>query len=647
LPFWSFLFLASVCLKKVLYPFAGRIIIKPVLECSYLIVNLSRFSFKGRIMNKVSLRALPAFLLIGILFFSSLPRQRVIASTLENNHTPGHQLLPFSDGDGFILYASEDGDASCREATNDDEKLLVRGDLGNDLHQITPPRLLAADGLTITLRATQQLESFPQAKAAFIRAAAAWEALIKNPLTILMDVDFGTSRFGTPFPSGVLGATSSQALKDATGYANVRSKLIAGATSDQERALYNALPSSNLPTDFGTSQSVTAPSALWRAIGELPAVANPATETDYGPLPAIGFNSAFTYDFDPSNGIDAGKMDFEAVCIHEIGHALGFTSIASTQSGAPNASIWDLFRFNPGVTMSTFSSAQRILSAGGQQVFFAGNSTLQLSTGVNSPGDGRQTSHWKDDQLTSQHVGIMDPTLPNSVRFVITQNDKDAIDTMGYELKPSSGGGGSGGGGGGGGGGTGGGLGTPPSTSQFSASLNGDVLSLTGLALDSDGDVKQAQVSLLDVANAVVSNGSPVDVNFGISTQSNFNLQFSNLGAFPTVTQVSLVFIDSKGNRSPAVTADFSKADTGGASLAKVTFDASEGILTLKGIGFDKFMQIEVNGQIVTPTKIKIKGGGVKANIIGSQTKLNLRNGANRVKVITVGHRSNIFVLSI
>jgi hypothetical protein len=604
------------------------------------LVYLSRFSFKGRIMNKFFLRAFFTSVLIAVLFSSSFPRQPAAASTLEENHRHDHQLLPFAEGDGFIMYASEEGGATCREVAGDDEKLLARGDLGNDLHQITPPRLFGADGLTITLRATQQLEGFPQAKAAFIRAAAAWEALIKNPLTIVIDVDFGTSRFGTTFPSGVLGATSSQALKDGTGYANVRSKLIAGASSDQERTLYNALPGANFPTDLGTAESVTAPSALWRAIGELPAVANPTAETEYGPLPAIGFNSAFTYDFDPSNGIETGKMDFEAVAIHEIGHALGFTSIASTQSGAPNASIWDLFRFGPSVTMNTFPTALRILSAGSQQVFFAGKATLPLSTGVSSPGDGRQTSHWKDDQLSSQHVGIMDPTLPNGTRFVITQNDKDAIDAMGYELKTTSGGGGDGGGGG-----TGGGLGTPPSTSQFSASLNGDVLTLTGLAVDGDGDIRQAQASLLDAANTVVSNGSPVETNFGISTQTNFNLQFSNLSAFPSVTQVSLVFIDSKGNRGQAVTADFSKADTGGASVARATFDSSEGVLALKGIGFDTFMKIEINGQLVTPTKIKIKGGGVKAVIIGSKTQLNLRNGANRVKVITVGFRSNILVM--
>lgn len=596
-------------------------------------------------MNKVSLRAFLPFFLICAILVGTFPYQPTAASERPVGQPHTH-LEAFSEADGFIVYASEEGGSSCREVTSDDERLLARGDLGNDLHQITPPRLLAADGLTITLRATQQLEGYPLAKAAFIRAAAAWEAVIKNPLTIIMDVDFGNTRFGTTFPSGVLGATSSQALKDPTGYENVRAKLIAGATSDAERSLYNAMPAANLPTNLGATQSVTAPSALWRAIGHLPAVANPEAETDYGPLPAIGFNAAFEYDFDSSNGIDAGKMDFEAVAIHEIGHALGFTSIASTQSGTPNASIWDLFRFSPGVTMSSFSTADRILSAGGVQVFFVGGSPLALSTGVNTPGDGRQTSHWKDDQLTSQHIGIMDPTLPNSIKFTITANDIAAIDAIGYQLKNPSGGG-SGGGGSGGGGGTGGGPGTAPFASQVNASLNADVLTVTGVASDSEGDVTQAEVSLLNANNAVVSNGSPVNVNFGTTTQSNFTLQYANMGAFPTVTQASLVFIDSKGNRSQAVKADFSKADTGGANLARGSFESSEGVLTLKGIGFDTFMQIEINGQTVRPNKIKIKGGGVKAVLIASKNLLNLRNGANRVRVITAGFRSNILVLSI
>jgi hypothetical protein len=593
-------------------------------------------------MHMKSLKTCSTFFLIVLFFSSSYPHSQVAASPVEELHTP--EILPFPNGEGFVLYATETG-AHCQEAVTDEEKFLTRGNLGDDLHVISPPKLLAADGLTITLRATQQLEGYPEAKATFIRAAAAWEAIIKSPITIILDVDYGPNRFGTPFPAEVLGSTQSQSLRDTAGYTRIRSKLISYASSDQERAVDNALPGSSLPTDFGTTQSVTAPSALWRALGEIAAVANPASETDYGSPPSIGFNSAYSYDFDPSNGVEAGKMDFEAVCIHEIGHALGFTSLAGSQSGGANASILDFFRFAPGVTMGTFPTTQRSLSAGGQPVFYAGDTALQLSTGSSSAGgDGRQTSHWKDDVLINQHIGIMDPTLPTSQRFVITQNDLVALDAMGYQLK-STAGGGSGGSGGGSGGGTG--LGTPPNTSQFFASLNGDVLTLTGLATDSDGDVRQAQLTLLNSANAAVNSGSPVDVNFGISTQTNFTLGFSNMGAFPTATQVSFVFIDSKGNRSQAATYDFSRADAGGANIARSSFESSEGVLTLKGTRFVTGMQIEINGVTVTPTKVKVKGEGAKAVIFGSGGTLHLRSGANRVRVRTNGAFSNISLLTL
>ena len=56
-----------------------------------------------------------------------------------------------------------------------------------------------------------------------------------------------------------------------------------------------------------------------------------------------------------------------------------------------------------------------------------------MSTGVYY-GDGRQTSHWKDDDLTGALVGIMDPTLGYGETSLITYADLRALDLIGYEF---------------------------------------------------------------------------------------------------------------------------------------------------------------------------------------------------------------------
>ena len=50
----------------------------------------------------------------------------------------------------------------------------------------------------------------------------------------------------------------------------------------------------------------------------------------------IGFNSAHSFDFNPDDGITAGSLDFDAVVVHEIGHALGFTSNPATALRHPS-----------------------------------------------------------------------------------------------------------------------------------------------------------------------------------------------------------------------------------------------------------------------------------------------------------------------
>jgi hypothetical protein len=358
--------------------------------------------------------------------------------------------LPIPGSRAFINYRN-DGGVGCRDASEAESQNLKQRS-AQPLHEIKQSRLskgegleTQATGLTIVLRATSQLENYPQAKAAFIAAAARWEAVISTPITVVVDVDFGPTWFGDNYDNNVLGQTDSQILGDSNIYGEVRNALLGGSLAATQLAIYNVLPLSSVPTDLGSTSYVQAPSALWRALGFLDPVANPATEQgDLGSPPAIGFNSDFAFDFDPSDGISANRTDFDAVAVHEIGHALGFDSNTGYRElvrSAPVAvSVWDIFRFRPGASAETFASAQRILSSGGNQHFFDGSLELGLSTGRpdGTGGDREQSSHWKDDGLTGTHIGVMDPTIADGVRESISDNDLAALKAMGYAVGASS-----------------------------------------------------------------------------------------------------------------------------------------------------------------------------------------------------------------
>jgi hypothetical protein len=304
-------------------------------------------------------------------------------------------------------------------------------------------RANASAGLNIILRGTAQLDANPEVKAAFERAADVWESRIANPVTVYVDVDYGSKRFGEPWEDeNIIASASSDYRGGSEGlYGAIRPLLAARADNASETTVYGALPASSLPTNLGTTSRLASPSILLRALGAIAATAQTSDSA-----PAIGFNSAFSYDFNPGDGISPGKKDFEGVVVHEIGHMLGFTSLVGVSengSGTPfTPTILDIFRFRPGVTAGTFSSAQRVQSSGGDQVYFANGAALAFSTGRpdGTGGDEQQASHWKDDALSGVRIGIMDPTLSSGVRTELTSNDLTAFGMLGYNVvAPSAG----------------------------------------------------------------------------------------------------------------------------------------------------------------------------------------------------------------
>jgi hypothetical protein len=177
-------------------------------------------------------------------------------------------------GGGSVLEL-RDGRIACREVTEEESGALQRNPV--QLHVISDGFHPAADqtALKIVLRGTSQLEQSPDAKAAFIRAARAWESLIQNPITVVIDVDFGTTAFGKPFGENELGSTHFQRVVEWNIYSTIRAALIRSAGSPQEAALYNSLPASQLPTDLGGATAMIYHIPAMRALGLFPAVADP------------------------------------------------------------------------------------------------------------------------------------------------------------------------------------------------------------------------------------------------------------------------------------------------------------------------------------------------------------------------------------
>lgn len=305
-------------------------------------------------------------------------------------------------------------------------------DVGLGLSYAGPvaPSNLGSFGITIV--PGSGLSGNAPALAAFQRAANQWAAFIADPITVTIDADL--ANLGNP---SIIGSTSAVFLQ--ASYNTIRNQMVADAADEASNGVVAALPTAAQFSAFAPN-GVSLANAIVATKANLKAMGFAGLDGSFGASDgAITFNSTFTFDYDNSDGVTAGTMDFETVAAHEIGHALGFVStVDSIDGGATTVGLmpWDLFRFdtanNPS-TLADITTFPRNLVPGSTALFDELSMEALVSTGVAS-GDGRQASHWKDDSLTGNYLGIMDPTLAFGVTEAITPLDLRLLDVIGYEI---------------------------------------------------------------------------------------------------------------------------------------------------------------------------------------------------------------------
>lgn len=296
----------------------------------------------------------------------------------------------------------------------------------------------------IVLNPNATLAGNADALAAFERAAASWESVISDPVTVTLDVGLES------LDPGVLASAGSVLLT--AGYDVIRNQMVADAALEADDIIVSSLPtfaqsSFTTPTGFSTTGDLTGNKAALKAMGFS------GLDGAFGATDAtINFSTNFSFDFDNSDGVGAGLIDFETVALHEIGHALGFTSTVDTvdvlednnNTGAVTPRILDLYRFADGTEPADalgFATATRSLEPNVEANFSDSDFEGAMSTGAFT-GDGRQASHWKDNDLTGTLIGIMDPTLGFQQVEGLGLLDLRALDVIGYDIsfvpEPSS-----------------------------------------------------------------------------------------------------------------------------------------------------------------------------------------------------------------
>ncbi len=287
----------------------------------------------------------------------------------------------------------------------------------------------------------------------FAQAGSLWSAYLKDPITINIRVS------AAALPAGVIG--HSDIFYDSYAYTNVRAAMVDDRLSLDDFSSTDALQpapafamlinrTANNPDgvvsltpyfDTGLGGPGQAGPENNNTVRMGAANAKALGLSSYDPTLLDGiitFTNSTIFDFDRSNGIAAGKIDFFGVAAHEIGHVLGFTSGVDVLvgNGAPPGLNDNQLKFVTPLDLFRFSSRSIGMGGGVGVIDWTGDGTdkfFSVDGGLTplanfSNGTTYEEGHWQDDA----GIGIMDPTAGGGELLKLTDMDVRALDVIGY-----------------------------------------------------------------------------------------------------------------------------------------------------------------------------------------------------------------------